>query len=310
MNQLPQIKSLVDLMAYFKNEDECKKYLKKLIWKDVVPSECPRCGNAKTYQFKDGHTYKCSGCRKKFNLLTNTIFENTKIPLQKWIIAIYLACTEKRGTSSYQLSQFMGLTQKTAWFMLQRIRTMFEELQPQALEGICTADETYVGGKQKNKHMDKRVKGQQGRGSSEKINVFGVMEVDGMVKSEVVQNVKRETLIPLIQKYVTSGSTIMTDEWHGYNGLNKSYDHHVCDHGRYQYVSDTGATTNPIENYWSHLKRAVIGTYYHVSKKHIQRYLFEFDYKFNYRNMKDGDRLNMTIAHVRNTRLKYKDLIK
>lgn len=308
MKQLPQIKSLVELMAYFDDEEKCKSYLRALIWKSESPSQCPRCGNTKTYQYKDGKTHKCAGCRKQFNLFTGTLMENTKLPLKKWIIAIYLACTEKRGTSSYQLAQYMGITQKSSYFLLQRIRKLFEALQPTALENIVTADETYIGGKEKNKHWDKKTPGQQGRGGI-KTKVAGVMQIGGMVKSTLVETVGQDVLIPNITKIVQLGSTILTDEWHGYTGLDKTYDHQLCNHQQKQYVSDTGATTNPLENYWSHLKRTVNGTYYHISKKHTQRYLFEFDYKFNYRSMADGDRFNLTLAQLPNTRLKYKELI-
>lgn len=309
MKESTPFKSVVDLMVKLNTDSECRTYLKKLLWNDTKPSGCPKCGNATTYSFKDGHTYKCAACRQKFNILTGTIFENTKLPLNKWIACIWMATSYKRGISSYQVARNLGVTQKTAWMMMQKIRKLFEQMRPAALEGTCTADETYIGGKQKNKHRDKRVKGQQGRGSSEKINVFGVMQVGGQVVSHAVTDVKQSTLQPIIARYVKPGSTMMTDEWHGYNGLDKTYGHIVCDHGRGQYVSESGATTNPIENYWSHVKRAVIGTYYHVSRKHIGRYLAEFDYKFNFRALTDGDRFIATVSHLYNTRMTYNQLI-
>lgn len=311
MKQSTAFKGVVDLMETLNTESDCRTYLKKLLWNsENKPSGCPRCGNTTTYSFKDGKTFKCSsaGCNKKFNILTGTIFENTKLPLKKWIAMIYMASSYKRGISSYQVGRILGIEQKTAWNCMQKIRKLFEKMKPEKLEGTCTADETYIGGKQKNKHRDKRVKGQQGRGSSEKINVFGVMQVGGMVISRAVPDVKISTLQPIIHQYVVPGSTMMTDEWHGYNGLSSTYAHQVCDHGRYQYVAENGATTNPIENYWSHVKRAVIGTYYHVTRKHIARYLAEFDYKFNYRSMLDGDRFELTLSHLYNTRITYNQI--
>jgi transposase-like protein len=302
-------KSVVDVLTKLNTDLGCRNYLKWMLWGGDRPPGCPRCGNVTTYHFKDGKTHKCAACRQKFNLLTGTIFENTKLPLSKWIAGIWMASSYKRGISSYQVARNIGVTQKTAWFMMQRIRKLFEKMRPETLEGTCTADETYIGGKQKNKHMSRRVKGQQGRGSSEKINVFGVMQVGGMVLSQAVADVKISTLQPIIRQHVAPGSTMMTDEWHGYNGLSSTYAHQVCDHGSYQYVSDNGATTNPIENYWSHLKRAVIGTYYHLTRKHIARYLAEFDYKFNYRSMSDGDRFGLTLSKLYNTRLTYNQLI-
>jgi transposase-like protein len=216
---------------------------------------------------------------------------------------------QKRGISSYQLSQYIQTTQKTAWFMLQRIRKTYGKMKAEKLSGVCTADETYVGGLQKNKHYNKRVKGQQGRGGSEKINVFGVMQVGGMVYTQTVADVKRGTLQSIINSKLVKGSTLMTDEWHGYNLVESNgYYHTVCDHSRYQYVSDTGATTNPIENYWSHVKRAIKGTYYHVSKKHIDRYLAEFDYKFNYRSIDCEERFQKLLSNLPHTRLSYNQL--
>ena len=310
MKQSTAFKGVVDLMETLNTESDCRNFLKKLLWNSDKPSGCPRCGNTTTYSFKNGKDYKCSsaGCNKKFNILTGTIFENTKLPLKKWIAMIYMASSYKRGISSYQVGRILGIEQKTAWNCMQKIRKLFEKMKPESLEGTCTADEAYIGGKQKNKHMNKRVKGQQGRGSSEKINVFGVMQVGGMVISQVVQDAKSSTLQPIILGVVKKGSTMMTDEYNAYNGLDGNYNHIVCDHGRYQYVAENGATTNPIENYWSHVKRAVIGTYYHISKKHVARYLAEFDYKFNYRSMMDSDRFELTLSNLYNTRITYNQI--
>jgi transposase-like protein len=309
MDQSIAFRSVVDLMEKLNSDSDCRSFLKTLLWKQQTPLGCPRCGNMTTYVFKDDKTYKCAGCRKKFNVLTGTIFENTKLPLNKWIACIWMSTSYKRGISSYQVARNIGVTQKTAWFMMQRIRVLFNKLKPESLEGTCTADETYIGGKQKNKHKDKKVKGQQGRGSSEKINVVGVMQIGGKVVTEVVTDVSRATLIPLVKRYVRTGSTVLTDEWRGYNGLNRTYTHDICDHSKKQYVSQSGATTNPIENYWSHVKRTVIGTYYHLSKKHITRYLSEFDFKFNYRDLKDNDKFRLVLANADNSRLKYNQLI-
>jgi transposase-like protein len=308
MRTLPSFKNLVELLQRFNDEDCCRDYVKSVLWKGE-PNSCPRCGHTKVYAFKDGRTYKCAGCRKKFNVLTGTIFENTKIPLQKWFAAMFLASSHKRGVSSHQLARDIGVTQTTAYFMLQRIRVMFENIQPEVLEGVCTADETFIGGKNKNRHADKKVKhAQGGRGNIDKISVFGVMQVGGKVKSVAVADVSGKTLVPLVQKHVKPGSTMMTDEWQAYSGLSKDYTHLICDHGRKQYVSDEGATTNPIENYWASVKRAVMGAYYHLSRKHISRYLAEFDYKFNTRGETEHDRFAMTLAHCRG-RLRYRELI-
>jgi transposase-like protein len=220
-----------------------------------------------------------------------------------------MATSYKRGISSYQVARNLGVTQKTAWFMMQRIRKLFEQLKAGELQGLCAADETYVGGKAKNKHVKKRVKGQSWRGKSEKINVFGVMQVGGHVITKTVTDVSSKTLKSLLLNYVKPGSTVMTDEWLGYNGIESHFKREICQHAMYEYVSDTGATTNPIENYWSHVKRAVIGTYYKMTRKHIHRYLAEFDFKFNYRSLHDGEKFNLVLAQAHNTRLTYRQLI-
>jgi transposase-like protein len=203
MKQLTEFKNLVELVVHFKSKVDCLNYLKSVLWNCCEkPSACPHCGNTKKiYAYNDKHTFRCFECDKKFNVLTNTIFENTKVSLVKWLAAIWLCSSYKRGVSSVQLAKEIGVTQKTAWFMLQRLRIMFSNLAPEALEGTMCVDETYIGGKQKNKHYNKRTKGQQGRGSSEKINVFGIMETAGKVKSKAVPDVKRETLVPIIEQY-------------------------------------------------------------------------------------------------------------
>lgn len=308
MKQLSKFRNLVELLMYFKSNTECLAYLKTELWKCEKPSACPRCGHTKSYAYADKHTYRCSGCKKKFNILTNTIYENTKIPLNKWFAAIWLCSSYKRGVSSVQLAKEVGVTQKTGWFMIQRMRVMFTNMQPETLEGLVCADECFVGGKNKNRHYNKRFRGYAAKGMSEKINVFGVLEIGGRVKSISVPNVQRGTLLPLIRKFVKPDSTLMTDEDNAYSRMPWCYNHKVCNHQRYEYVSPEEATTNPIENYWSHVKRAVIGTYYHISRKHIDRYLAEFDYKFNTRNETDESRFILTIQNSRG-RLKYNELI-
>lgn len=313
MKQSTAFKSVVDLMAKLKTDSDCRTYLKRLLWKSETPLGCPRCGDTATYSFKDGRTYKCAGCRQKFNLLTGTIFENTKLPLNKWIACIWMATSYKRGISSYQVARNLGVTQKTAWFMMQRIRKLYEQLKVTQLEGIVACDETFVGGKNANRHADKKFdyKGKDYRKSKfpDKISVFGAMEVGGKVISISVPDVKMSSLQPAVIKYVKAKSTVMTDEHHGYQYLHHRYKHMICNHSESEYVAKDGATTNPIENYWSHVKRAVIGTYYKMTPKHIDRYLAEFDFKFNYRELHDGEKFNLVLSQSHNTRLTYNQLI-
>lgn len=313
MKKSTAFKSVVDLMAKLKSDSDCRNYLKKILWNADKPSGCPRCGNTTTYAFKDNRTYKCAGCKEKFNLLTGTIFENTKLPLNKWIACIWMSTSYKRGISSYQVARNLGVTQKTAWFMMQRIRKLFEPLKPDKFEGVCTADETFIGGKNKNRHTDKKYdyKNKDYRKTKfpDKMSVFGLMEVGGKVMSILVPDVSMRTLQNVVVKHLKKKSTIMTDEHHAYQYMGHFFNHKVCNHNKGEYVGKDGGHTNPIENYWSHVKRAVTGTYYKLTSKHINRYLNEFDFKFNYRDLNDGEKFNLVLAQSHNSRLKYNDLI-
>lgn len=301
-------KNLVELQDAFPTQESCLEYLKAVMW-NGKPAHCPRCECEHVYPYSDKHTYRCSGCDKKFNVLTKTIFENTKVELRKWFSAIYLASTCKRGVSSVQLAKLIGVTQKTSWFILHRLREMFSNLSVDKVEGLTCVDETYVGGKYKNKHRNKRKAGSQGRSLVDKVLVFGAMEVDGNIKTKVIPKFNNALLVNAVKETVAVGSTVMSDELHAYNHIGNDYYHDSCNHNIKRYVSDTGATTNPIENAWSHLKRTIIGTYYHVSPKHIGRYLKEFEYKYNTRKIQEPVRFRELLSHCV-ARLKYKDLIR
>lgn len=305
---LPEFKSLIELQQAFPTEKHCRDYLIKVLW-EGKPTRCPCCEHTKVYAYSNNWVFRCAKCDKKFNVLTGTIFENTKISLIKWFSAIFLAASCKRGISSHQLAKLLGVTQKTSWFMLHRLREIYSNMRPESISGLTCVDETYIGGKYKNKHKNKRKPGSQGRSLVDKVLVFGAMEVDGNIITQVVPNANNHTLVTAVHAIVESGSTVMSDELPAYKHLGSDYYHDYCKHEAKSYVSDTGATTNPIENAWSHLKRAIIGTYYHVSPKHIRRYLAEFEYKFNTRKTEEPKRFSSTIVNCL-SRLRYKDLIK
>ena len=250
--------------------------------------------------------YRCKETARYFNVKTGTLFDNTKIGLQKWFLAIWLITSHKKGISSIQLSKDIGVTQKTAWFMLQRIRNCFGFDNDNELSNEVEVDETYIGGKNKNKHNAKKVKGSQGRSTKDKAPVFGMIERGGKLNAKHVKDVTISTLTTKIIAHV-SDATIYSDEWLGYKALKLIYDHKFIKHGIRQYV-DGQIHTNTIEGFWSLLKRGIVGIYHFISVKHLQKYVDEFVFRYNTREKEEGQRFNLLLANTE-CRLTYKSLI-
>ncbi|MGI8636075.1 MAG: IS1595 family transposase [Segetibacter sp.] len=289
--------NLVEFQQKFSSEQECLNYLEKARWGDKAI--CPHCGSIKTYRFKSGVLFKCGDCRKQFTAKVGTIFSDSKVPLYKWFLAIYLATSLKKGISSVQLSKYAGVTQKTAWFMLQRIRFALEKGNGDLLSGNVEVDETYVGGKAQNRAYKK---------VAEKAVVFGMVERDGNSKLKHVRSSVARVLLPEISKSVVTASQIHSDQWGAYKTLpQRGYNHSVVNHVTQQYVTDLSHTQN-IENIWSQLKRSIYGIYHHVSPKHLQKYCSETEYRYNTRKMTDIERFYAWFLRS-NNRLKYKELI-
>lgn len=297
-----QFKNLYELQEYFKDENTCWDYLEKLRWRGNVV--CPFCNDSEHYHFKNSHTYKCKSCKKKFNAKIGTIFENSKIPLRKWFIAIYIATSHKKGISSLQLSKDIGVTQKTAWFILHRIREMLQAKAPSMLNSMVEIDETYVGGKEGNKPRRKRKKI---NGYVDKSMVFAVLERKGQVWTKVVPKNDGKTLKPIIRQHVDKSNTIVTDGFGAYYGLNKEYNHIIVNHLKDEWTKGE-FHTNTIEGFFSTMKRGVYGIYHFVSPKHLQRYCNEFSFRYNTRKIKEAERFNYSLS-VCDKRLKYNDLI-
>lgn len=312
-------KSLIELNDYFREEKTCYEFLANQIWEGGKPI-CPFCNSEKVYTTKSRSKkpekqgipeYRCASkeCSKKFSTTTGTIFESSKVPLRTWFAAVYLITTHKKGISSLQLATDLNITQKTAWFLLHRVRAMYEQSAPEMLIDVVQLDETLVGGKNKNRHADKKVPHSQGRSGADKTIVFGAKGLNGKVKTQVIPNAEAETIGAIVEKWVPAGSLMVTDQFRSYQPLSQKYFHVVVDHSAGQYATG-GFSTNGIENFWSLFKRGIIGIYHNVSPKHLQRYSTEFAYRYNTRDQKANERFNGTIKNANTARLKWKDLTK
>ena len=299
-------KSVLELFEVFSTEQACIDHLEQLRWngKVVSPFDC----TSKVYKCKD-NKYRCKNTGKYFNVKTNTLFDNTKIPLRKWFAAIWLVTCHKKGVSSLQLSRDIDVTQKTAWFMLQRIRNCFGIENNNDLTNTVELDETYVGGKNKNRHNNKKIENSQGRSSStkDKTPVFGMVERKGKLNAKVVTDTKCETLTKETIKFVKD-ALICIDEWWGYNSIKKLFKRHeIVNHKCNEYVCGD-VYTNTIVGFWSLLKRGIIGIYHFTSKQHLQCYVDEFVFRYNTRNYSECGRFNLLLQNTEH-RLTYKELI-
>jgi len=289
----------------FSTEEACIEHLEDLRWLNGVVIS-PYDENSKVYKCKNNRYY-CKNTNRYFNVKTGTLFDNTKISLRKWFIAIYFVTNHKKGISSHQLARDLGVTQKTAWFMLHRIRNCFGEECIECLTQEVEADETFVGGKNKNRHGSRKVRGSQGRSVKDKVPVFGMVQRGGAVFAKVVKDTKSSTLLPEIYKSIKKDSYIYTDEWNAYVKLNLHYNHNVVLHNKGEYVVGK-AHTNTIEGFWSHLKRMIVGIHHWVSGKHLQLYVDSQCFRYNTRKVSDFSRFNILLRSS-NKRLKYKTLI-
>ena len=299
-------KTLNDAIRYFADPANCLKTAIALRWPDGV--KCPTCGSAEVTLLATRQIWKCKTKHPKqqFSAKVGSIFEDSPIPLDKWFTAIWLIANCKNGVSSYEIARDLGVTQKTGWFMLQRIRLAMHNGSFEKLSGEVEVDESFIGGLARFMHKNRKAK-ITGTGGAGKAVVMGLLDRESrQIRVVHVPNVQRDTLQKQVRKYVRGGSYVFTDAWLGYHGLDRDYVHNVIDHAE-AYVQGN-VHTNTIENFWSLLKRGLKGTYISVEPFHLFRYLDEQAFRYNNRKTDDASRFAATLAGVTGKRLTYRQL--
>ncbi|OFV97298.1 MAG: hypothetical protein A3H28_02910 [Acidobacteria bacterium RIFCSPLOWO2_02_FULL_61_28] len=314
--------NLVDLAQHFGDEDKARAFLEKQRWPEGP--ECPHCGlvgeayrltptpNGKTHVRKG--VWKCASCRKEFTVTVGTIFEDSHIPLHKWLLAYHLLCASKKGMSAHQLHRMLGITYKSAWFMAHRIRyTMSQEPLSSKLTGTIEMDETYIGGKLRcGSQSTKPGERPQDYLSpvANKAAVVSVLQRGGRVQSRHVERVTAKTLKPIIKEMVAENAHLMTDTSSVLESAGRGRKHFQVNHSAGEYVRRENGiviTTNGVEGFFSILKRGINGVYHHVGKQHLHRYLSEFDFRYNSRRIADGERAALAVKGANGKRLMLRD---
>lgn len=310
-----QIRTLQQAIVYFSDEQNCINAVAAMRFPDGKPV-CPACGHSEHYFLAKRKIFKCKECWKQFSIKVGTLLEDSPIPLSKWLVAFWMIGACKNGVSSWEIHRAIGVTQKTAWFMLHRIRLSMHQgsfLTKLGGEGKeVEMDETFIGGKARNMHASRRRRLMIGqRGMINKTIVVGIKERGGKVRAQIIEDRTKETLHPIIKEHVQKGSALYTDELSAYDGLQNEYGHQVINHAE-KYVSGL-VHTNGMENFWSLLKRGLGGTYVAVEPFHLFRYIDEQAFRYNNRGNKenpvhDGQRFELMLSQIAGKRVMYKEL--
>lgn len=299
--------TLQDAILYFADPDNCISYLAARRWPNGVT--CPTCGSKDVSFVASRRLWQCKTRHPKsqFSIKVGTIFEDSAIKLDKWLLAMWMLANCKNGVSSYEISRATGVSQKSSWFMLQRIRLALQGEKGGMLSGEVEVDETYIGGKARNMHKSVRARRISSTGGKDKTAVVGIIQRGGKVRTKVVGNTKKKTLQAEVRQHVEAGSALYSDALQSYTGLESDYAHQVIDHA-VSYVEGT-VHTNTMENFWSCLKRGLHGTYISVEPFHLFRYLDEQAFRYNNRKgMNDSDRFDLAVRQIIGKRLTWAEV--
>lgn len=309
MKETPLPRTLQEAAKSFADEHFCIDLVAAMRWADGK-AVCPKCGQSNNHFMASRKVWQCKNkeCKKQFSVKIGTIFEDSAIPLEKWLLAMWLIVNAKNGISSYELGKAIGITQKSAWFVNHRIRTAMTAGSIEKLSGSVEADETHIGGNARTMHAkDRKRRGIKQGSPKHKVAVFGMVQRGGKVRAKIVRNRNLEILREAVTENLEPGSELITDEWHAYKNLSDTYTHQIINHS-VEYVRDN-IHTNNIENFWSLLKRTIKGTYVSVSPAHLQKYIEEQMFRYNEREGNDQMRFVRLIESISGKRLTHASLI-